>query len=92
MTGMNQRSDRQEIGDLLKVMMRPMPSVAAEIASGNENSARGADVVATNKASGTQIQAVVMANTSEVMITDCGETDRAGNEPEKIVRHADSEN
>ena len=92
MTGMNQRSDRQEIGDLLKVMIRPMPSVAAEIASGNENSARGADVVATNKASGTHIQAAVMANTSEVMITDCGETDRAGNEPEKIDRHADSEN
>jgi len=92
MTGMNHRSDRQEIGDLLKVMMRPMPSVAAEIASGNENSARGAELLATNKASGTQIQAAVMANTSEVMITDCGETDRAGNEPEKIIRHADSEN
>ena len=91
MTGMNHRSDRHVNGEVLKVMMRPMPSVAAETMSGRENSARGADVVATNKASGTQIQAAVMANTSEVMITDCGETDRAGNEPENIVRHADSE-
>ena len=92
MTGMNQRSDLQEIGDLLKVMMRPIPRVAAEIASGNENSARGADVVATNKASGTQIQAAVIANTSEVVTTDWGETESAGKVPEKIVRHADSEN
>ena len=92
MTGMNQRSDRQENGDLLKVMMRPMPSVAAETMSGRENSARGAELVATNKARGTQIQAAAMANTSEVMITDWGETDSAGKEPENIVRHALNEN
>ena len=92
MTGMNQRSDRHANGEVLKVMMRPMPKVAAEIASGRENSARGADVVATNKARGTQMQAAMMANTSEVMITNCGETDRAGNEPENIVRHALNEN
>ena len=73
-------------------MIRPMPRVAAETASGIENSARGADAVATNRASGTQMQAVAKANTSEVMITDCGETDRAGKEPEKIVRHALNEN
>jgi hypothetical protein len=33
-----------------------------------------------------------MANISELEITDCGETDRAGNEPENIVRHALNEN
>jgi hypothetical protein len=55
---------------VLKVMMRPMPSVAAETASGIENTARGADVVATNKERGTQIQAATMANTSEIAITD----------------------
>jgi hypothetical protein len=38
------------------------------------------------------MQAAMMANTSEVMITNCGETDRAGNEPENIVRHALNEN
>lgn len=74
------------------MMMRPMPRVAAEIASGRENNARGADVVTTNRASGTQMQAAMMANTSEVVITNCGETDRAGNEPENIVRHALNEN
>ena len=89
---MNQRSDRHACGEVLKVMMRPMPRVAAETTSGREKSARGADVVATNRASGTQMQAAAMANTSEVMITDCGETDRAGNEPENIVRHALNEN
>ena len=92
MTGMNQRSDRHANGEVLKVMMRPMPSVAAEIASGRENSARGAALLATNKARGTQMQAVAKANTSEVMINNCGETDRAGNEPENIVRHALNEN
>lgn len=92
MTGMNQRSDRQENADLLKVMMRPMPSVAAETMSGRENSARGAELVATSNASGMQMQAAVMANTSEVVITDWGETDSAGNEPENIVRHALNEN
>jgi len=92
MTGMNQRSDRHANGEVLKVMMRPMPKVAAEIASGIENTDRGADVVATIRASGTQIQAAKTANTSEVMITNCGETDRAGNEPENIVRHALNEN
>ena len=74
------------------MMMRPMPKVAAETASGIENTERGADVVATIRASGTQIQAAKTANTSEVMITNCGETDRAGNEPENIVRHALNEN
>ena len=69
-TGMNQRSDRHANGEVLKVMMRPMPKVAAETASGIENTARGTDVVATIKASGTQIQAVTMANTNEVAITD----------------------
>ena len=92
MTGMNQRSDRQENGDLLKEMMRPMPRVAAETMSGRENSARGAELVATSNASGMQMQAAVMANTSEVVITDWGETDSAGNEPENIVRHALNEN
>ena len=38
------------------------------------------------------MHAVAMANTSEVMITDWGVTDRAGNEPEKIKRHALNEN
>ena len=70
MTGMNQRSDRQAYGTVLKVMMRPMPRVAAETASGIENSARGADAVATNKARGTQMHAAAMATTSEVAITD----------------------
>lgn len=92
MTGMNQRSDRHAYGEVLKVMMRPIPRVAAEIASGNENSTRGADVVEANRASGTQMQAAVIANTSEVVITDWGETESAGKVPEKIVRHADSEN
>ena len=92
MTGMNQRSDRQENGDLLKEMMRPMPRVAAETMSGRENSARGAELIATSNASGTQIKAAAMANTSEVVITDWGETDSAGNEPENIVRHALNEN
>ena len=91
MTGISHRSDRHAYGEVLKVMMRPMPSVAAETTSGRENSARGALLVTTSNASGTQRQAAVMANTSEVVITDCGETDRAGSEPEKIVRHADSE-
>ena len=92
MTGMNQRSDRHANGDVLNVMMRPMPRVAAETMRGSENSARGPDAVATNQERGTQIQAAAMANTSEVMITDCGETDRAGNEPENIARHALNEN
>lgn len=92
MTGMNHRSERHANGEVLKVMIRPIPSVAAETASGIENTARGADVVATIRASGTQIQAAKTANTSEVMITNCGETDRAGNEPENIVRHALNEN
>lgn len=83
MTGMNQRSDRHAYGEVLKVMIRPMPKVAAEIASGNENSARGADVVVTKRASGTQIQAAVIANTSEVVTTDWGETESAGKVPEK---------
>ena len=91
MTGMNQRSDRQVNGDVLNVMMSPMPRVAAETMRGNENSARGADVVATERVSGTQMHAATMANMSEVVITDCGETERAGNVPERIVRHADSE-
>jgi hypothetical protein len=47
--------------------------------------------LATNRASGTQIQAAAMANTSEVAITDRGETDNDGNVPEKTVRHAESE-
>lgn len=92
MTGMNHRSERHANGEILKVMISPMPRVAAETASGRENSARGADVVATNKARGTQMQAAAMANTSEVMITDCGETDSDGRVPEKIVRHALTEN
>ena len=92
MTGMNQRSDRHANGEVLKVMIRPMPKVAAETASGIENTDRGAALLATNKARGTQMQAAMMANTSEVMITNCGETDRAGNEPENIVRHALNEN
>lgn len=91
MTGMNQRSERHANGDVLNVMMRPMPRVAAETMRGSENSARGADVVATERASGTQMQAAAMANMSEVVITDCGETERAGKVPERIVRHADSE-
>ena len=70
MTGINQRSDLHAYGEVLKVMMRPMPRVAAEIASGRENNARGADVVTTNRASGTQMQAAVIANMSEVVITD----------------------
>ena len=70
MTGINQRSDLHAYGEVLKVMMRPMPRVAAEIASGRENNARGADVVTTNRASGTQMQAAVIANMSEVKITD----------------------
>ena len=73
------------------MMMRPMPSVAAEIASGREKSARGAALLATNKARGTQMQAVAKANTSEVMITNCGETDSDGNEPEKMERQAENE-
>lgn len=92
MTGMNHRSERHAYGDVLKVMISPIPRVAAETASGMENSARGADAVATNKARGTQMHAVAMANTSEVMITDWGETGRAGNEPEKSKRHALNEN
>ena len=92
MTVMNHRSDRHAYGAVLNVMMRPMPRVAAETMRGSENSARGPDAVATNKARGTQIQAAAMANTSEVMITDCGETDRAGNEPKNIARHALNEN
>ena len=75
----------------MNVMIRPMPRVAAETIRGSENSARGADVVATKRARGTQMQAAAMANVSEVVITDCGETERAGNVPERIVRHADSE-
>ena len=69
-TGMNQRSDRHANGEVLKVMMRPMPSVAAETASGRENNARGAALLATNKARGTQMLAAAMANTSEVAMTD----------------------
>ena len=91
MTGMNHRSDLQPNGDLLKVMMRPMPSVAAETMSGRENSERGAELIVANKARGTQMQAAAKANISEVKITDCGETDRAGNAPEKMERHAESE-
>jgi hypothetical protein len=48
-------------------------------------------VVATNKERGTQIQAATMANTSEIAITDWGETDNDGNVPEKTVRHAENE-
>ena len=73
-------------------MIRPIPSVAAETTRGRENSARGAELLATNNPSGTQMQAAAMANNSEVKITDCGETDSAGNEPENIVRHALNEN
>ena len=70
MTGINQRSDLHAYGDVLKVMMMPIPSVAADTASGSENSARGVGELATNRASGTQIQAAAMANTSEVAITN----------------------
>lgn len=91
MTGINQRSDLHAYGDVLKVMMMPIPRVAADTASGSENSARGVGELATNRASGTQIQAAAMANTSEVAITDRGETDNDGNVPEKTVRHAESE-
>lgn len=91
MTGMNHRSERHAYGDALNVMSKPMPRVAADTASGSENSARGADAVAANRASGTQMKAAVKANTSEVVITDCGETERDGKVPMKIVRHADSE-
>ena len=70
MTGMNQRSDLHTNGEELKVMMRPMPSVAAEKMSGRENSERGAELVAANKASGTQQHAAAMANASDVPTTD----------------------
>ena len=92
MTGMSQRSDLHAKGAVLNVMMRPIPSVAAEIKRGRENSARGADTVAASRASGTQMQAATMAKASDVVMTDCGETERAGNEPENIVRHAVNEN
>ena len=92
MTGMNHRSDLHAYGEVLKVMMRPIPRVAAETASGREKSARGADAVATNTARGTQMQAAKTANTSDVAITDWGETDSDGNEPENIVCHALTEN
>ena len=92
MTGMSQRSDLHAKGAVLNVMMRPIPSVAAEIMRGRENSARGADAVATSRASGTQMQAATMAKASDVVMTDCGETERAGNVPENIVRHALNEN
>jgi hypothetical protein len=59
--------------------------------SGRENSERGAELIAANKASGTQQHAVAMANISEVEITDCVETDSDGNEPEKMERHAENE-
>lgn len=91
MTGINQRSDRHSYGDVLKVMIRPIPRVAAEMTSGRENSARGAEQFVTNKARGTQMQAAAVANISEVKITDCVETDSAGNAPEKMERHAESE-
>ena len=70
MTGMNHRSDRHVNGEVLKVMMRPMPSVAAETTSGRENSARGAELLATSKPRGTQMKAAVTANNSEVVMTD----------------------
>ena len=70
MTGMNQRSDLHTNGEELKVMMRPMPSVAAEKMSGRENSERGAELVAANKASGTQQHTAAMANASDVPTTD----------------------
>ena len=92
MAGMNQRSDRHANGEVLNVMMRPMPRVAAETMRGSENSARGADAVAASRESGTQMQAATMAKASDVVITDCGETERAGNEPENIVHHALNEN
>ena len=92
MTGINQRSDRHAKGEVLNVMMRPIPRVAAETTSGRENSARGAEVLATNKERGTQMHAAATANTREVVMTDCGETDSAGSDPEKIVRHALTEN
>ncbi len=91
MTGISHRSERHAYGDVLNVMSKPMPRVAADTASGSENSARGADAVAANRASGTQMQAAVMANTSEAVITDCGEMESDGKVPVKIVRHADSE-
>ena len=69
-TGMNQLSDRHAYGEVLKVMMRPIPRVAAETTRGRENSARGADEATTNMASGTQIHAAAIANTREVAITD----------------------
>ena len=91
MTGMNHRSDRHSYGDVVKVMIRPIPRVAAEMTSGRENSARGAELLVTNKARGTQMHAAAVANISEVKITDCVETDSAGNAPEKKERHAESE-
>jgi hypothetical protein len=91
MTGISHRSDRHAKGEVLNVMMRPMPSVAAEIKSGSENSARCAELLATNKPRGTQMQAAAVAHISEVKITDCVETDSAGNAPEKMERHAESE-
>ena len=72
-------------------MMRPMPSVAAEITSGRENSARCAELRATNKPRGTQIHAAAIANTREVVMTEREDTDSAGNDPEKMERHAESE-
>ena len=54
----------------MNVMIRPIPRVAAEMTSGRENSARGAEVLATNKERGTQMHAAVTANNSEVVTTD----------------------
>ena len=69
-TGISQRSDLHAYGEVLKVMMRPIPRVAADTTRGSENSARGTGVVATSRASGTQIHAAAIANTSEVVTTD----------------------
>ena len=91
MTGISHRSDRHAKGEVLNVMMRPMPSVAAEITSGRENSARCAELLATNKPRGTQIHAAAIANTREVVMTDKEDTDSAGNDPEKMERQAESE-
>ena len=71
--------------------MRPIPRVAAETTRGRENSARGADEATTNMASGTQIHAAAIANTREAEMTDKEDTDSAGNDPEKMERHAESE-
>ena len=81
------------MGSESKVMMRPIPTVAAEMARGSDVTMPRSDcfvdsAVAASNASGTHTIAAINAKASDVPMTRWVEIARDGRLPEKILRHA----